>query len=273
MACLKNIVKMLSPPILVDFITLIRRLLRGAKNRDLIRINRDLAGTCIRRRAVFLGNGPSLTCTDLNSLEGVDIFVCNDFFLHPDAHTINVTGYLNFDPSEAWIEKAEAFCAAGAKPDYFVLPVGMADRVARSAVLRCQTVYYICHFGLSSLDKFYRRPDRPLFLIQNVVIGFMVWADFLGYAEGGLLGADFSFLTSRDKRRTPHFYAAGKHSTANVTDADVRVYSRMCLNMHRVQERIRLVKDWSSTKYFNLTEESFLEYLPFENIYNFIKNR
>lgn len=270
MTDLKAVSKALIPPALLDVVTLGRRRLRARRYTGLLRANRALEGSRSGRRAVFLGNGPSLKEIDLKGLGGVDIFVCNDFFFHPDAKTLEVTGYFNLDPSEAWVDATEAYCDAGGKPGFFVLPAHLAERVSRSDVLRNQAVHYITHFGLTSFDFLDRTPDKPLFLMQNVVVGFMLWADFLGYDEAGLLGIDFSFLSKRNKRHIAHFYDISAQSTANVNSNERHTYSRACLNTHRVMERIRAVQGWSNTRFVNLTEGSFLEYLPFGSLDGFL---
>jgi len=217
----------------------------------------------VNKDCLFVCNGPSLDLNKIRKKTKVDIFVCNDFFLVDEAKNINILAYFNFDVSDLWIEKIKIYLKT-CQPRFFIFSIHSKDKIEKSNFYKHfpkKRVFYLLGLFETKCDRFFLDITKPTFNIKNVILGYMLFANYMKYSNAFLHGADFSFLTVKKKRDLPHAYDINK-SAANVTS--ITTYGQMCKSVSVVLKYIRLLDNHCETNFINSTPDSFIDILPLE---------
>jgi hypothetical protein len=262
---LKKFIKYITPEIILDLYRILKRYPTFFRNREILKRNLMLRCKSSGKKCIFLGNGPSLDLFRIPNLDSVDVFACNDFFQIKGAKKVNITFYLNFDVSEAWINNIQLYLKSN-PPKYFIFSLHSKQRVESSNFYNLypkDNIFYLHGLHETKLDKLFFDITRPVFNIKNVILGFMLIANYAHYSHASLYGVDLSFLSVRKKVNIPHAYD-NIHNNANVTG--VSSYGKMCNSFSILLKYIELIDKYSHTKFKNCTPESFIDVLEFENL-------
>ena len=163
------------------------------------------------KRAFFIGNGPSLTISDLNMLRGEITFACNKIYLAFDQTDWRPTYYMVEDGLVA-IQNAEAINQLRGMTKLYTtymktLPVPLTGGI-----------YYRCYFENSWPDPptFSNDALKMLYSGNTVLYLMLQMACFMGISAFYLIGVDFSFtLPKKSERLEGESFMIYTHDTEN----------------------------------------------------------
>jgi len=214
-----------------------------AREREAIARNRDLKGLYEGSTAVVIGNGPSLKEDPLLFAPNVRTFVCNAFWKHPLATSLDPDVYVvthgslfnHSEGSREFLVESSRVCPGSL---FFVPSSGL--EFARECLRGPQIAAiaqngYMPTWKVGTLDL-----TRVVPFVPTVVQTAVIIALYLGCAEIVLLGCDHNWLD--DFGHDDHFYAGETAGTDALPAEELPIrshYSRMLGYVSAVWESYR----------------------------------
>ena len=256
---MKNILKKFIPPIILDYRALIGSYFCYAKNYKKIVRNKKFLDINKGRDLLIIGNGPSLNKVDLQKLKHLDMFACNDFYLHDDFNELNIKYYFNLDPREIWFRNmSKNIKKEKLEKINFFFSLSHKNRIDEYGEF-IKNKNYIIDNGKSyySYSNFLQI-DRPTLHILNILQILLITGNYMGYKNIYLVGFDYSFLAYRNKSQVEHFHKG--NNQAFKSKEEENQYGRMACSVCTVFNALNHIKRAVISSIYNLSyEDSFLD--------------
>jgi hypothetical protein len=188
-------------------------LLRYYFTRSGLKKNEELKNKYLGQRCFILCTGASIKEFDLKALKNENVFICNMFYKHPDAHLLKIAGYFEMDPASSHTVNPDPFWNGGGHHREIANFTNMAncptflrmgiEEFCRKAGARFKKVYFVQSCGLLAVSRNLRTDLAGKFnMVDGVVYTMLGAAVYMGFKEIYLLGCDYTFYP----KQTGHFY-------------------------------------------------------------------
>jgi hypothetical protein len=263
----KYFLKLLLPPIFFEIRAILKRIIIDRGNRVVLRNNYRLKNFNEKDNAVFIANGPSLKRLNIEDIEGHDMIVCNDFYLHKSFKHLNIKFYINLDPTVKWIQNIKHLISQGDFEDItLVLTSRVRLEIETDEVFKRTKVFYVSPYGETKvLNRFFIDITKPIIHIRNITQFIMIFTNYIGYKNVFFIGVDMNHLSYKTKSDHPHFYS-NKENVSLVPDIQEGEYSRNALSLSILFNSIKELNKITKTNFFNANKESYLEHIDFKDI-------
>ena len=253
----------LIPPLLAEYLPVWKTRCKNVFQSPPLSHNKKFRGVGSGRSVLILGNAPSLNNFPLDSVQkDMDIFACNDFFLHESFDRIMPSYYFNMDPRSIWFENLRKNVSPEslARIEFF-LPFSRFNVVNKLGAY-IPNVNYIQHAGSAyrNYSSFMSLSSLTL-EIKNVLQILLLAAHYMQYDKAYLLGFDYSFLAFKNKHFIPHFHNSDPRAFKPALEE--KVYTRMVCNVCKVLTALQYLQPALTLSVYNVGyETSFLDLFP-----------
>lgn len=263
----KFFLKLFFPPIFFEFLTILKRNILDRGNRNILKNNHLLKIFNKKDNAVFIANGPSLKKLNIEDINGYDLIVCNDFYLHKSFRNLDIKFYINLDPTTKWIENIRHLISQG---DFegitLILTARVRLEIENDEVFNKIKIFYVFPFGETTiLNHFFIDITKPIIHIRNITQFIMIFTNFICYENVFFIGVDMNHLSYKTKLDHPHFYS-NNENVSLIPKIEPGEYSRNALSLSILFNSIKELNRITKTKFFNANKESYLEHIEFKDI-------
>lgn len=263
----KDKIKLLIPPILIELFYILKRTFINKSIYKLLSKNSILKKSKADKSAVFIGNGPSIKNVKFEEINGYDLIVCNDFYLHKLFGHIDIKYYVCIDPTPKWIENVSEYVNKGFFDDItLIVPVWSKVNIDKYQVFKKIKIHYVYPYGETKImNRFFINISRPMIHIRNVTQFIIIFTNYLSYKNVFFLGVDMNHLCFKNKFNHPHFYKDSENVSVKV-EQEYGEYSRNALSLSILFNSIKELNNITETKFFNANMDSYLEFIDFKEI-------
>ena len=256
------------PPIVVDYLIILKGKYFEYKFRKVLASNKQLENIHKGKRCFIIGNGPSINKVDLKRLRGEHTFVVNQFFQHADLLKIKPNYYCIIDRehfrdtknSKSFFKDLNSKVNKDVK---FFFPVQNIAKIKSNNILDKHTIHYLLLRGnFSEKLHFNTQLEKSLPSLINVMLACIIVASYMGFSEIYLLGVDHDWLKERNFDKIGRFYK--KHYFNNDVGSS---YEHAAYSLSELFRSYRLLKKkLKSTKIINVTQGSYLDVFEFKKL-------
>lgn len=263
----KNKIKKYLPPILIQKITKIRIYYRSLTYRKIIKNNKNLKNKHINEDIYIVGNGPSLKEYDFAKITDKSLFVCNDFYLHPEVNSLDIKYYINMDVRGDWFNNIKLHIDNKRLDRIkFIFSADRYDDVIKEFSDYMDNVYFISNFGQIYDDyNSYLDISKTTLHIINVLQGYLISANYMGFSNAYLIGFDFNVLAFKTKAKVTHFYDFSDN-VSHTPSRKENEYSRVAFSTFLLFNALFILNNKININAYNCLSESFLDMFEFKEI-------
>jgi hypothetical protein len=161
-------------------------------------------------KAVIIGNGPSLNQTDFELLKDVHTFGVNGIF-YADDRLPKPLSYYVVEDTKVFEENTEAVLAYGKKAGQVILPTMYKKKCPDPSAItffRMNGGFYSPGGPDEGRPRFSVDATEALYCGQSVTYINLQLAYWMGFAEVGLIGMDFSYALPKETKVDGIFYTS-----------------------------------------------------------------